>query len=237
MTAAPEATGPSILYRDEDLFVVDKPSGMIVHRGWANDDDNLLRAVRRLSGRKSFPVHRLDRGASGIVVFALSREAASTLGRAFAEARVQKRYLALTRGHPPAEGRIDHALKNRPEGKAAVATTLFRKLGTAGRYALVCVEPRTGRLHQIRRHMKHIACPLIGDIRYGKGEHNRFFRDRYALHRLALHAVVLNFLHPTTGRPVSIHCPVSGSFRECLNELGLLAAADGEASAGATQIG
>src|SRR6185436_13715138 len=88
--------------------------------------------------------------------------------------------------------------------------------------------PRTGRLHQIRRHLKHLACPLIGDVRYGKGEHNRHFRDEYGLNRLALHATLLAFEHPTRGERVVVRVPVSGTFRSCLAALGLLEAADAE---------
>ena len=90
-----------ILHRDDRLVVVAKPSGVAVHRGWADDDDALLQQVRDLVGAWVWPVHRLDRGASGATVFALDQDAARALGAAFAEARVHKQYLALTRGHPP----------------------------------------------------------------------------------------------------------------------------------------
>lgn len=216
----------TILHRDEDCIVVDKPPGIIVHRGWANDDDDLMRTVRDAVGRYVYPLHRLDRGASGAVAFALSSAAAAAFGQAFAEGRVEKRYLALTRGHPPLEGIVEHPLENKPGGPRVAASTSFRLLGTAGRYALVEAVPRTGRLHQIRRHLKHIACPLIGDVRYGKGEHNRFFRERYGLHRLALHAAGLAFEEPERGTRVTVRVPPSGSLHRCLAELGLLDAAE-----------
>ncbi len=218
---------PTVLHADDACVVVDKPSGMIVHRGWANDRDDLLRAVRDAVGRHVFPVHRLDRGASGAVLFALSRRAASAFGRAFAAGRVEKRYLALTRGHPPAEGVVDHPIENEPGGRRVPAVTAFRVLGTSGRYALVEAAPRTGRLHQIRRHLKHLSCPLIGDVRYGKGEHNRFFREEHGLHRLALHAAVLAFDRPETGERVVVRAKTSGPLRTCLAALALVDAADG----------
>lgn len=211
-----------VLYRDDDVIVVDKPAGIVVHRGWADDEVDLLRLVRGIAGRHVFPAHRLDRGASGCTAFALHAEAASALGRAFSGGAVGKRYLALTRGHPPEQGRVDHPIPREPDGERVNAVTRFRRLGTAGRYALVEAVPETGRLHQIRRHMKHLSCPLIGDVRYGKGAHNRLFREKYGLHRLALHAAGLSFPHPMRDEHVTALAPVSSELRGCLAELGLL---------------
>ena len=212
----------SLLYRDDHVLLVDKPAGMIVHRGWADDPETLLRAARTLAKQRVFPIHRLDRGASGVVLFALDRASAGVLGRAFAESRVRKRYLALTRGHPPERGLVDHPLQPATGGERVAALTEYVRLGTSGRYALVECNPRTGRLHQIRRHMKHLSCPLIGDVRYGKGEHNRLFRERYGLHRLALHASWLGFEHPHSGLPMVVSAPLSGALRDCLESIGLL---------------
>ncbi len=212
-----------ILFRDEHCAVVEKPEGMIVHRGRGSDELDLLRAVRADLGRV-YPVHRLDRATSGAVLLALSSESASRLGAAFREQRVEKRYLALTRGHPEAVGTVDYPVPN-AAGNRVPAVTQYQRLGVAGRYALVELCPKTGRLHQIRRHMKHISCPLIGDVRYGKGEHNRLFREQYGLHRLALHAYLLKFEHPISGKPLEVKSKISGSLRSCLATLGLLDAA------------
>lgn len=186
-----------ILHRDARCVVVDKPSGVATHRGWADDDDALLQQVRDAVNAYVYPIHRLDRGASGIVLFALDRDAA----RAFSEAwdTADKRYLAITRGHPPEHVVIDHAIPKAPgEPRVPAVTEIWRK-ETFGRYALVEARPHTGRLHQIRRHLKHLSCPLIGDVRYGKGEHNRLFRTEHHLHRLALHATSLTVAHPDGG--------------------------------------
>lgn len=216
-----------VLYLDEQLVIVDKPSGVVVHRGWADDGGGVLVALRRQLGRKLWPLHRLDRGASGALAFALDAEAAATLGRAFAGGQVDKRYLALVRGHPPESLCIDHPLPAGEDGRGerVAAVTEIRRLGIWERYALVEAIPRTGRLHQIRRHLKHIACPIIGDVNYGKGEHNRLFRDRFGLHRLALHAFALTLPHPTTGAPVTGHSAPSGQLGDCLHALGLSDAA------------
>ena len=216
-----------VLYLDEQLVIVDKPSGVVVHRGWADDGGGVLVALRRQLGRKLWPLHRLDRGASGALAFALDAEAAATLGRAFAGGQVDKRYLALVRGHPPEAVCIDHPLPAGEDssGERVAAVTEVRRLGIWERYALVQAIPRTGRLHQIRRHLKHIACPIIGDVNYGKGEHNRLFRDRFGLHRLALHAFALTLPHPATGAPVTARSAPSGQLGDCLRALGLSDAA------------
>ena len=215
-----------ILYQDDSCAVVDKPSGVIVHRGWANDDVDLLRLTRDALGRYVYPLHRLDRGASGTVLFALNEHAARTLNRSFADGSLDKRYLALTRGHPSEHGIIDHPIPRAPGEERVPAQTEYFRIGTFERYALVVALPRTGRLHQIRRHLKHVSCPLIGDVRYGKGEHNRIFRERYALDRLALHAAALRFAHPLTGERITVRAPLIGSFADCLTALSLQDAAN-----------
>lgn len=196
----------AILHRDARCVAVDKPSGVATHRGWADDDDALLQLVRDTVGAYVYPIHRLDRGASGITLFALDRDAA----RAFSDAwpGADKRYLAITRGHPPEHLVIDHAIPRGPGLERVPAKTEVWRQDTFGRYALVLARPHTGRLHQIRRHLKHISCPLIGDVRYGKGEHNRLWRERFALHRLALHCTSLTVAHPDGGELV-VRCPLA----------------------------
>ena len=208
-----------ILHRDDRLVVVAKPAGVAVHRGWAGDDeDALLQRVRDLVGAWVWPVHRLDRGASGAIAFALDQDAARALGESFMGRAVDKTYLALTRGHPPEQVRIDHPIPKKPGGERVPAVTEVRRLETFGRYALVEARPETGRLHQIRRHLKHISCPLIGDVRYGKGEHNRLFREQYGLHRLALHASRLVLPHPDGG-VVDVSAPLAEDLESCLGML------------------
>lgn len=195
-----------IVHRDERCVAVDKPSGVATHRGWADDDDALLQRVRDAVGLWVYPIHRLDRGASGLVLFALDKEAA----RAFSDAwpLADKRYVAITRGHPPEHLVVDHAIPKGPgEERVPAVTEVWRK-DTFGRYAVVEARPHTGRLHQIRRHLKHISCPLIGDVRYGKGEHNRLWREKFALHRLALHCTSLAVPHPD-GTTLSLTCPLA----------------------------
>lgn len=208
-----------ILYRDDDLVIVNKPSGLLVHRGWDNDDVVMMTLVRDALGMYIHPIHRLDRGASGALVFALSVDAARSLCAAFEHGLVEKRYLALVRGIPPEHGVIDYPIPRKPGGERVPAVTEVRRLAVYGRYSLVEAVPRTGRLHQIRRHLKHISCPLIGDVNYGKGEHNRLFRERYGLSRLALHAASLTVPHPADGRPICAGAPMPADLTEPIARL------------------
>jgi tRNA pseudouridine65 synthase len=186
-----------IVHRDARCVVVDKPSGLATHRGWDDSDDALLQRVRDAVNAYVYPIHRLDRGASGLVLFAFDAEAARDLSASWPDA--DKRYRAITRGHPPDHLLIDHAIPRAPgEARVSARTEIWRR-ETFGRYALVEARLHTGRLHQIRRHLKHISCPLIGDVRYGKGEHNRIFRTQHDLHRLALHCTALAIAHPDGG--------------------------------------
>ena len=206
-----------LLYRDDRLIAVAKPAGLAVHRGAAADRVVALTLARDRVGRHVFPVHRLDRATSGILLFALDPDAARHLQRQFEDGTVGKRYLALVRGITPPEGVIDHPIPRDEDGPRVPAVTAFRRLATFERYSLVEARPATGRRHQIRRHLKHLSHPLIGDVRYGKGEHNRLFRERFGLHRLALHALEIGCAHPDDGRPLRFGAPLpedlAGPFR------------------------
>lgn len=201
------------------MVAIDKPSGLAVHRGWAQDPPFAMTAVRDALGAWVYPVHRLDRSASGVLLFALSKEAARVLAGRFEHGEVTKTYLALVRGVPPEACVIDHPLRPENDGPKVPAVTELRRLAQHGRYALVEAKPRTGRLHQIRRHLKHLSCPIIGDVRYGKGEHNRLFRTRYGLSRLALHARALCVPDVASARPVSIEAPIPEDLAHALAQL------------------
>jgi tRNA pseudouridine65 synthase len=214
------ADAPTILHLDDAVVAVDKPAGLVVHRGWADDEVALLQLVRDRIGAYVWPVHRLDRGASGALLLARAPEHARALQAQWTVGAVSKRYLAIVRGNPPDAQTIDHPVPRAEDGPRVPAVTEIRTLHRAGRYAVVAAAPRTGRLHQIRRHLKHISCPLIGDVRYGKGEHNRHFRTCHDLHRLALHARVLALTHPVTGAPLVIAAPVPDDLARAILGLG-----------------
>ncbi|WP_119156899.1 pseudouridine synthase [Caldimonas tepidiphila] len=237
---------PLPLWQDADYVAVHKPPGLLVHRSpIANRDERFaLQLVRDLLGRHVFPVHRLDRGTSGVLLMALSSEAARAAAERFEAGEVRKRYVAFVRGWPADEGRIDHPLRRIEEelprtdrgvnAEAQPALTHYRRLrrmecplaglpGTlpAGlaapghaslRYALMALQPQTGRQHQLRRHLKHIAHPIVGDASYGKGVHNRWWAARLGLQRLWLHAEALELPHPRDGTPLRLESPLAAPF-------------------------
>lgn len=238
----------TILHRDDALVAIDKPPGLLVHRT-ALDRHETEFAVQRLRdqiGQPVHPVHRLDRGTSGVLVFALDRDTARTLSDAFAAQQVAKTYLAVVRGWPAAEGVIDHPLQRQPDDAEWVdpraqllpqaALTRWRRLATAElpiagdrhpttRCALLEVTPETGRRHQIRRHLKHAAHPIVGDATYGKGKLNRDFAALTGCARLLLHCAEMRFAHPRSGEPPHLVAPLSGAFAQLTATLGWTAAA------------
>ncbi|MFT3812000.1 MAG: pseudouridine synthase [Acidovorax sp.] len=210
-----------ILWRDEHLVAVYKPAGWLVHRTGldAGETRFAVQTLRDQIGQRVFPVHRLDKGTCGVLLFALTPEAARALGQSFMEHRVRKRYLALVRGWAPEAAEVDHPLRPDdapPDAPAQPARTRFARLATldwpeafdprhAGtRLSLVEAWPATGRRHQVRRHLKHLAHPIIGDATHGKGPLNRWWAERLGRHRLWLHAWRLEVPHPATGAPLAI---------------------------------
>jgi len=214
-------TGLRVLFEDDHLLVIDKPAGLLVHRTAldAHTQDTVIERLRALRGRGEplHAVHRLDRGTSGVLVLARDPVSAAAIGRAFESGQVRKTYLALVRGWPaPPTGRIDHALARDPERPSSGqphlnASTRYRVIHCLAwpvktdprfedsRYALVLAQPLTGRRHQIRRHFKQIAHPLIGDSTHGKGAHNRAVAHWLGLSRLWLHAAGIVLPHPRSG--------------------------------------
>ena len=210
-----------VLHLDQDLVAIGKPSGLSVHRGWDQSGTYALQLTRDRVGRRLYPVHRLDRPTSGVLVFALSPRSASSLQEQFHGGQIHKVYLALVRGIPPDSGTINHPVpKSKEISERVDAVTDFSRLGIFERYALVAAMPRTGRLHQIRRHMKHQSWHIIGDVNYGKGDHNRLFRERFDLHRLALHALEIRLLHPSDGRSLVVRAPVPDDLAGPLRAMG-----------------
>jgi tRNA pseudouridine65 synthase len=203
-----------ILYQDEDLVAIEKPSGFHVHppedqRHRISQAVNCLAILRKQIDRYLYPVHRLDGATSGVLLFALSAEAASRVQSQFQSQGIRKTYFAVVRGWVEPEGVIDSALDDAP------SRTSFSRLGTlelpvevarypTSRYSLVRVHPHTGKMHQIRRHFAHIRHPLIGDSIYGDGKHNRFFRDKIVGSGLFLKAYSLALTHPRSGCALKI---------------------------------
>jgi tRNA pseudouridine65 synthase len=235
-----------ILFRDEHLVAVHKPSGLLVHRTKLDAAERrcLLQMLRAQLRQRVYPVHRLDKGASGAMLFALRREVASAFGEVVRHCRLRRTYIAVVRGLTPESGEIDYPLATRLDpaerrGDAAPALarpprptlTRYRRLASAelpcrvdryatSRYSLLQLEPLTGRRHQLRRHLHHLSHPIIGDSTYGKGGHNRLFTRLFGCRRLLLACVELRFDHPLTGAPVTVTAPIADDLVPVLDGLG-----------------
>ena len=233
-----------ILFRDENLIAVHKPSGLLVHRSSLDRHETrfALQILRDQIGQPVFPVHRLDKGTSGVLLFALNREVVRSLNSQFESGEVAKTYLAVVRGHPPESGEIDHPLARMADEHAGIsasvheqpaqpARTRYRRLATvelpyqvdrypSSRYALLELAPETGRWHQLRRHLKHISHPIIGDATHGKGRHNRLFQELFGCQRLLLAATELRLTHPLSGQALSLRAEVAADFAELIERLG-----------------
>lgn len=206
-----------ILYQDEYFVAVFKPAGLLVHRTYLDKYETrfAMQLVRDQVGEHVFPVHRLDKSTSGVLLFGLSQEAGRLMTEEFTQKRVTKTYLALVRGWTEPEGYIDYPLKKDLDGPLQEAQTAYRTLlkttvevpvgrYPSARYSLVEIKPETGRMHQIRRHFAHLRHPVIGDKKHGDRFHNRHFLENWNLPGLFLTARKLEFDHPFSGAKVNI---------------------------------
>ncbi len=232
-----------IIYQDQHLVAINKPSGLLVHRTNIDRHETrfAMQLLRNQLGQHVYPVHRLDKPTSGVLLFALNSEMARELSEQFRQHQIEKSYLAVVRGWTEDKETIDYPLVDGPI-KAAYAeqkssdtprsavtryTTLDRielPIATgryaSSRYSLLEARPTTGRRHQLRRHFKHISHPIIGDTTYGDSRHNNQFREQFACHRLLLHALQLEFKHPIGGRKVCLLAPLDSGLKQLLSQLG-----------------
>lgn len=228
----------AVIYQDEHLIAINKPSGLLVHRSEIDRHETrfALQLVRNMLGHHVYPVHRLDKPTSGVLLFAKTPEVASLVVDQWRERAVEKRYLAIVRGYFPESVHLDKAMsppvdkyaKHEKVKPPQEAITDFRCLAQVelpiaidkypqSRYSLIEALPKTGRKHQIRRHLKHLAHPIIGDARYGKGRHSRYFRDHFEAPRLLLHAWQLTMQHPISGDTLVLTAPIDNVLRRlCL---------------------
>jgi tRNA pseudouridine65 synthase len=245
MSSAPPETLP-ILYRDERLVVVDKPSGLLVHRSPIDRHETrfALQILRDQLGQRVHTIHRLDKGTSGVLAFALDPATARDCMAAFARREVAKTYLALVRGWPSPDGVIERPLSTVEDDRSTPqsagpreARTAFKRIATfelpvrvdrypTSRYALVELTPHGGRRHQLRRHLASESHPIVGDSTYGKGKHNRLFHELFGVQRLLLACTRLEFTPPRSQAALRIEAPLAVEFAALLARLGTQHAAD-----------
>ena len=229
----------SIIHQDDNLVVINKPSGLLVHRSPIDKHETrfAVQELRNQIGQHVYPLHRLDKPTSGVLIFALSSEAASFYGQQFQEHEIHKTYLALVRGHGPNQLSIDHALKDEADdyagitggGEAKPALTHMKCLNQfeiplmvdrypTTRLSLMQCKPVTGRKHQIRRHLKHIGHPIIGDSRHGKGVLNRACEGYFGAGRLWL-ACTQMVLARRDGSALVVDAPLAADFQQVLTQI------------------
>ena len=224
-----------ILYQDRYLVIINKPSGLLVHRSPIDKRETVfaLQLVRDQIGQFVYPIHRLDRPTSGVLIFALSSDIARMMSEQLKNHKIQKEYLAVVRGYTKESELIDYDLKVLLDKKAdrdrsdnkepQKAQTYYERLSTVelpypvsrypvARYSLLKLFPKTGRKHQLRRHMKHILHPIVGDTKYGRNEHNNLFREKFDAHHLLLHASKISFMHPVSSQPLVIEAGLDDVF-------------------------
>jgi tRNA pseudouridine65 synthase len=230
-----------ILYKDQYCVAINKPSGLLVHKSLIDKKETryAMQILRDQLGMWVYPIHRLDKPTSGVLLFALDAISAKHLSNAFVAKTIEKHYVGVVRGYCDEEGFIDHPLvekqdkttdakaqKNKP---AKEAKTRYKRLATielhfpvgkyeSVRYSLVKLTPLTGRKHQLRRHCKHISHHLLGDTKYGRGEHNKFIRKEFQVHRLLLHAYKLTFPHPYLNKNITVTAPFDATFTQLLRD-------------------
>lgn len=233
-----------VLYQDQYLVAIDKPAGLLVHRSWLDKHETrfAMQMTRDLIGKHVYPVHRLDRPTSGVLLFALDPVTARRLSEDFALHRVQKEYLALVRGWAPEQLYIDYPLKEEldkiadvfadPDKPAQSAQTWLQRLQTielphavsprhpSSRYSLVRLLPHTGRKHQLRRHLAHISHPIVGDTTHGDGRHNRFFREQFDCQRLMLCNSHLTVRHPVHGFSLCLEVALDQQWIQLFEQFG-----------------
>lgn len=231
-----------ILYQDDYLVVMDKPPGLLVHRSPIDkrETEFAVQKLRDVVGRHVFPVHRLDRPTSGVLVFAFNGPTASKMGQAMMAKQVGKEYMALTRGWLKGAGLIDYALRFKADKYADAhrvkpvepqdasteysAVKHYRLPFSVGRYpearyTLVNLRPLTGRKHQLRRHLVHLRHPIIGDTTHGDGKQNKFAREELGFQHLALSCTGMTFNHPVTGEVVSVRTQPHNAFARLLADI------------------
>jgi 23S rRNA pseudouridine955/2504/2580 synthase len=230
-----------VLYEDEHILAVDKPSGLAIHPGSGISGETLVDQVRAYLARqgvqtpegefKPSPAHRLDRETSGVVVVAKTRQAMVRLTEMFTAGEADKTYLALAKGRFQREsGSIDLRLAEHQQTYASkqqrgvnlqAALTHWKKLAGGPEATLLEVTIETGRTHQIRRHLQAIGHPVVGDTKYGDFPFNRIAQRQWGVRRMFLHSARLELAHPLTKKRLIFESPLPQELADCLPRAGI----------------
>ena len=226
-----------VVYRDDYLIAINKPSGLLVHKSMIDRHEIYfaMKMLRDQIGAWVYPIHRLDKPTSGVLLFALDSHTAKLMSEQFKTHTIQKSYIAVVRGYIAEKGLIDYALSvkldkiadrdvNAAPKEAQEAITAFKCLNKVEipfavgrypqtRYSLVELKPKTGRKHQLRRHMKHLSHHILGDTKYGRGEHNKMIRSEFDCHRMLLHSTSLEIIHPYREEKLRINAGLDETFQ------------------------
>lgn len=213
-----------IIYQDEYIVAINKPHGLLVHQSpIARDAEEFaLQLLRDQIGKNVWPSHRLDRKTSGLLLFSLNKETDKLMQQIFRENLIKKKYLAIVRGYTPDELEIDYPL-TKENGTVQDAFTYFKTLKKSeidipfgkhltSRYSLVEAQPRTGRMHQLRKHFAHINHPIIGDRPHGCNKQNKHFKETWEMDTMLLHASELSFNHPITQESIALYAQPQSEF-------------------------
>ena len=220
-----------ILYQDEQLVAINKPHGLLVHRTSIAEEQNdfALQILRDQIGQRVYPIHRLDRKTSGVLLFGLNPEIVKSIQQQIESQTVTKKYLAIVRGWFPDKIEVDYALTN-DRSKTQEAITHFQLLEKTelaipfgkhqtSRYSLIEAFPKTGRQHQIRKHLNHLRHPIIGDRPHGCNKQNRLFKEKWEMNTMLLHAQEFFFTHPISNQKIKIVADLSFEFCRMLDAL------------------
>ncbi|WP_410880746.1 pseudouridine synthase [Myroides sp. DW712] len=215
-----------ILYQDEHIVAINKPRDLLVHKSFIASDiqEYAIQILRDQIGQYVYPVHRLDRKTSGVLLFALNKEVLKQLNEVFATRQVEKKYIAIVRGFTCEEETIDYALTN-DNGQHQEAKTYYKTLQRVevdipfgkhltSRYSLVEAYPETGRQHQLRKHFKHIFHPILGSRPHGCNKQNKLWLDRFNLTAMLLHAVELTFEHPVSKELIHLSATIDEQYEK-----------------------
>lgn len=231
-TFQPKIDKIDIVYEDEFIIAINKPNNFLVHQSeYAGNlhEQSIVEYLIDQTGLMYHPIHRLDRKTSGILLLAKDKSHINAFQQLFQQKYIQKTYLAVVRGFSPEMGTIDTPVKNEDTGIYKEAFTEFKTLCNIeldlpvhpyanSRYSLVELMPKTGRMHQLRKHLNKISHPIVGDYKYGDRFHNRNFEDNYNWVYMFLHAYSVQFKHPFTVEEMNIKAPFPQDWEDLLSK-------------------